>query len=73
MPIDYVAYNAVGARVSGVLEVDSEEAAEEQLWAAGLIVAQLKPKDYSRKRSRMGRILPALFGAKLSDAVLPVM
>ncbi|MDA1036609.1 MAG: type II secretion system F family protein [Chloroflexi bacterium] len=69
MPIDYVAYNAVGARVSGVLEVDSEETAEEQLWAAGLIVAQLKREDYSRKRSRMGRILPALFGAKLSDAV----
>ena len=69
MPIDYVAYNAVGARVSGVLEVDSEEAAEEQLWASGLIVAQLKPRDYSRKQSLKARILPVLFGAKLSDAV----
>lgn len=69
MPIDYVAYNAVGARVSGVLEVDSEEAAEEQLWAAGLIVAQLKPKDFSQGTARFARLVPILFGAKLSDAV----
>ena len=69
MPIDYVAFNALGARVAGVLEVESEQEAEEQLWAEGLVVAQLNRRDPLRKEGLLPRLLPSLFRAKIGDTI----
>ena len=69
MPIDYVAFNAHGARVVGVVEVESEEEAEERLWSEGLIVAQLSRRDLSRKRFTLATLLPTLSRPKLADTI----
>ncbi len=69
MPIDYVAFNSAGSKVAGVIEADSEEEAEQQLWASGLVVAQLRRKDFGRRRSLYQRTVPQLLGTKLSDTI----
>lgn len=71
MPIDYVAFNAVGARVAGVLEVESEQEAEQRLWDDGLIVARLQHRAATGKGlSFSQRLLPKLFGTKMSDTIM---
>lgn len=70
MPIDYVAFNALGARVVGMLEVETEEEAEQRLWSEGLIVAQLNRRDFARKNQPLlSRLLPSLFRAKMADTI----
>jgi type II secretory pathway component PulF len=71
LPIDYVAFNAVGTRVAGVLEVESEQEAEQRLWEDGLIVAQLQHRSITAKGlSTSQRLLPKLFGTKISDTIM---
>ncbi len=70
MPIDYVAYNAAGARIAGMIEVESEEEAEQQLWASGLVVAELRRSDDEHPPSRYQRTMMRLAGAKTSDTIV---
>ena len=70
MAIDYVAYTHAGARVAGAMDVDSEEEAEERLWASGLIVIELRRRRESRRQSFMARILLRIFGARVSDVIV---
>lgn len=69
MPIDYVAYNQAGARVTGVVEVESEREAEEELWASGLVVVSLAPRALERSETFMQRLLPRLAGTKINDTI----
>lgn len=69
MPIDYVAFNALGARVAGVLEVESEEEAEQKLWAEGLLVGQLTRREGARKLPGLSQLAPTLFRPKMSDTI----
>jgi len=70
LAIDYVAYNRAGERVTGRLEVESEEEAEERLWARDLLVVELRRAREPREgRSLLARYFPTFFGARLPDVI----
>lgn len=62
----YEAYTKTGEKVSGFLEVDSAEAAEEALWQSDLIVTKLRKRLTLPKRYEL---LPTLFGVKVGDVI----
>lgn len=66
MVIKYVAYNEDGNRVSGILEAESLERAQEALWASNLTVLSLKKR---RRRLSLAELMPTLFGVKPLDII----
>ena len=69
MAIDYVAYDQSGGRVAGVLEVDTEEEAEEQLWASGLFVLELRRQQPEGPPSLRTRLIRRLFKPRFADVI----
>lgn len=66
MVIKYIAYDENGKRVSGTLEIESTERAQEALAAANLIVLSLK------KQFRIppaAELMPTFFGVKQADVI----
>ncbi len=68
MQFKYVAYAATGEEVTGVLEADSEERAEELLWQHDLTIVSLKRKLKPPSIS-FGEALPTLFGPRRRDVI----
>lgn len=66
MDFKYNATKADGNLVSGVVEADSEAAAEEILWKSGLTIVDLKK---SQKLPPIYEMLPSLFGVKRRDVI----
>ena len=62
----YTAYDREGRKVSGTLEADSEQVAEDILWQSDLIVDQVRRV---RKRPALHTIAPSLFGVKERDTI----
>jgi len=67
MPYKYVAYTQAGERVQGVLNVSSEEAAEEALWRSDYIIVSLKP---ARPGADLAALMPTFFGVKTRDLIV---
>lgn len=67
MPYKYVAYTKAGERVRGVLNVTSEEAAEEALWRSDYIIISLKP---ARPGADLAALMPTFFGVKTRDLIV---
>ncbi len=67
MPIEYAAYDKDGKRVTGVLELESPERAQEALWASNLVVLSLKKRG---RRRTLAELIPTLFGIKLKDIIV---
>jgi len=67
MPYQYLAYDDEGAETRGVLDVESEEAAERILWERDLTIADLKEV---RKRLDLTHLFPTIFGPKPRDVIL---
>ncbi|MCL5074510.1 MAG: type II secretion system F family protein [Chloroflexi bacterium] len=63
----YVAYGADSNLVTGTIEMDSEEAAEEALWRANLTVITLKPQ---RRWPTLEELFPTFFGVKRRDLIV---
>ncbi|MDO8687915.1 MAG: type II secretion system F family protein, partial [Dehalococcoidales bacterium] len=66
MVIKYIAYNESGERVSGTLEIESTERAQEALSAANLIVLSLKKQ---LRAPSLAEAVPTLFGVKQADVI----
>ncbi|MBI2849000.1 MAG: type II secretion system F family protein [Chloroflexi bacterium] len=66
MAFRYEAYTEGGDTVTGTLEVDSEEAAEELLWHSNLTVLNLQRE---RKPLSLEEMLPTLMGPKKRDVI----
>ncbi|MDO8689414.1 MAG: type II secretion system F family protein [Dehalococcoidia bacterium] len=66
MPFRYEAYNREGQPLSGVLPVDSEDAAERLLWGSDLTIVKLKK---ASKPFVLHEQLPTLFGVKPKDII----
>ncbi len=67
MPYKYVAYTKAGERVRGVLNVDSEAAAEEALWRSDYVIVSLKQ---ARPRADLTTLMPTLFAIKTRDLII---
>jgi type IV pilus assembly protein PilC len=67
MGFRYLAYDSNGAETRGVLQVESEQTAEQMLWDRGLTVAELKPV---RSGLDLTRIFPTYFGPKKRDLIV---
>ena len=61
MLIEYTAYDREGRRVSGKVEAESEQVAEDMLWQAELIVSRVRKV---RRMPGLHEILPSMFGVK---------
>ena len=59
MRFKYLAFSASGQPVSGVLEVDSPQAAEAALWNSDLVVVEIKQE---RSSLSLAELFPSLFG-----------
>lgn len=66
MRYKYVAYGTGGDVVTGTLEADSEQRAEELLWKSNMTIVSLKQK---RAYPAVREILPSLFGVKREDVI----
>ena len=66
MEYKYMASTSQGRSVTGVLQADSETAAEQMLWDAGLTIVSLKR---SIKLPKAHEMLPSLFGVKKKDVI----
>ena len=66
MQYKYVAYRAGGNVVTGILEAESEQRAEELLWQSDMTIVSLKKK---RTYPSVREVLPTLFGIKRDDIV----
>ena len=67
MPYRYVAIDASGQETRGILEVDSEEAAETALWGREFTIVELRS---ARKKLDLAQQLPSLLGPKSRDVSL---
>lgn len=67
MAIEYIAYNQSGERVTGILQVDSIQRAQETLWVANLVVLRLKKR---REALSLSKLMPSFFGVKSKDIVI---
>jgi len=67
MPIQYVAYNQAGDRVTGLLGVESHQRAREILWERDLIIVALKRR---RQLLSWAKLLPTIFGVKPLDVIV---
>jgi len=63
----YVAYNANGERIQGVIEAAAEKSAEELLWGMDYTVISLRQK---QTRRSLADIVPSLFGVKKRDLII---
>ena len=66
MSFRYEAYNREGKRIRGLLEADSEEAAERHLWDSDLTIVDLKKVG---KPFSLHAQLPSLFGVRDKDVI----
>ena len=66
MEYKYAATTVQGRMVTGVVEADTELAAEQLLWDAGLTILTLKR---SLKLPKAHQMLPSLFGVKKKDVI----
>jgi len=66
MQYKYVAIKPSGAVVTGSLEADSEQKAEELLWRSDMTIVSLKRK---KTYPSIQEILPTLFGVKREDVI----
>lgn len=69
MPVEYVAFNSAGERVTGTLDLTSEEEAERALWAEGLTVVDLKRRSVRRSEGPITLFLRAVSGARRKDTI----
>ncbi len=69
MPIDYVAYDEAGVRVTGVVDADTEAEAERRLWSDGLLVVELESQEDRRQPTLWHRLRLRLFPAKPQDVI----
>ena len=67
MEFSYSASTAEGSMIKGVVEAESELAAEENLWRSGLTIIDLRR---SIHLPPMDTMLPSLFGVKRKDLIL---
>ncbi len=67
MEFKYDATTSEGRAVAGVLEAESETAAEQMLWDAGLIILNLKR---SLRLPKAHQILPSVFGVNRKDVIV---
>jgi type IV pilus assembly protein PilC len=67
MEFSYSASTAEGSLIKGVVEAESELAAEENLWRSGLTIIDLKRSIHLPPLDAM---LPSLFGVKRRDLIL---
>jgi type IV pilus assembly protein PilC len=67
MEFRYVAGTAEGGLIKGVVEAETETAAEEILWRSGLIIVDLKRRLHLPPVHEM---LPSLFGVKRHDVIV---
>jgi len=67
MEFKYIASASDGSPVSGVVEADSETAAEDILWKSGLTIINLNKR---RKLPPLYEMLPSLFGVKKRDVIV---
>jgi type IV pilus assembly protein PilC len=67
MSYRYVAFDQAGQQVQGQIDVASEAAAEEELWARGLTVVKLAP---ARPRPTLATLFPTFFGVKRRDLII---
>lgn len=67
MRFKYSAYDAAGKEITGVLQADSEERAEQTLWQADMTVLSLKKE---REPITLGELAPTLFGVKRRDLII---
>lgn len=66
MEFKYSASTAQGSMVNGVLEAESETAAEGMLWDAGLTIVSMKR---NLKLPKLHEMLPSVFGVKKKDVI----
>ena len=66
MQYRYMAYGTSGDAISGVLEADSMERAEQMLWQRDLTIINLKQK---RDLPSLTEVVPSLFGVKRADVI----
>lgn len=64
--MEYIAYNEAGERVTGVLEIESRERAQEILWASNLVILHLGKQ---RQRPSLAKLMPTFFGIKPLDII----
>lgn len=67
MAYRYLAYDADGNQLEGLLEVESEGAAERALWDRGLTIANLEP---ARRRLDFARLFPTFLGPRRRDVIV---
>ena len=66
MQFKYQASTAQGSVVTGLLEADTEETAEQMLWDAGLTIVNLKK---NIKLPQLHQMLPSVFGVQRKDVI----
>ncbi len=66
MAVRYIAYNSQGERISGRLEVESLETAEQLLWRSDLTVVSLKKE---RRLPSIQELMPTFFRPKPQELV----
>ncbi|MBI2851824.1 MAG: type II secretion system F family protein [Chloroflexi bacterium] len=66
MAIEYEAYDRTGKKVTGVLEIDSSDRAQEALIAADLVVLSLRKRG---ERKTVSELMPTFFGIKPIDII----
>ncbi len=66
MLIEYRAYDRTGNRISGTLEADSEQLAENMLWQSDLIVTHVRRV---RRLPALYTLFPSLLGAKEREVI----
>ncbi len=67
MEFKYQASTAQGSEVTGILEAESEESAEQMLWDAGLTIVSIKR---NIKLPQAHHILPSMFGVKKKEVII---
>lgn len=67
MPYRYLAFDPQGNEIEGVLDVESEQAAERALWDRGLTIAHLKP---TARPIDLTRLFPTFLGPKRRDVII---
>lgn len=71
MRYSYVAYGPTGQQVKGSVEADSEQMAEQALWAADLVIVRIRPERPGGALSfSLEEQIPTLFGVKGGDVIL---
>lgn len=67
MPFRYLAFDSDNNEVRGLLEVESEAAAERALWDRDLTIVELKP---SARPLDLARLFPTFLGPKRRDVII---